>query len=69
MNLVEGILKERDRLVEMKQQMGSVYDLPELFFWRAMWEQAMNKATKAIAGELEITDMLAVYEELKEFEA
>lgn len=68
-NLMDGILKERDHLQEIKNACGSDWDRPEFFFYRAAWDQLMKRATEAIGGRMDAVEMLVLYSELQEFEA
>lgn len=70
MNLIEGILRQRDRLKELKNIIGEeLYNSPEFIFYRTSCDNLIERATTAIAGGVEITEMIKLYEELKDFEA
>lgn len=69
MNLVDAILQERDRLQVIKNACGDTWEMPEFFFYRAVWDNLTKRAADAIGGRMEVTEMLSLYNELKEFEA
>ena len=67
MNLVDAILKERDRLAQLRARVGKDFDTPAFIFWRAFWQDLMDRADSAIGGRLDVVQMLVLYEEMKKF--
>lgn len=66
MNLAEGILQERDRLIRAKEAVGDMWNIPEFFFIRAVYDDLMKRSEIALAGKMEATAMIKLYTEMKE---
>ena len=69
MNLVEGILEQRDRLASIKSAVGEDIDRPEFFFWKASINSLIDRATEALIGKIDVVEMIELIKEMKEFEA
>lgn len=66
-NLNDGILREYDRLQAVKTAIGEDATKPEFCFYMAGLNGLLNRATDALGGRLDVTEMLALYNEMKEF--
>lgn len=67
-NLIDKLLKERDRLLQIKEIIGEDWDNPDFVFYRLTYTSLLNRIDKAIAQRMEITDILSLVSELKEFD-
>ena len=67
-NLVDGILKERDRLIALRTDLGEQWDTPSFTFYRHEAQNLINRATTAIGGGLDVVQMIRLYKEMKDFE-
>jgi len=68
-NIIDGILKERDRLQGIKAAVGDDWNLPNFVFYRMGYEDLIRRADAAIGGHMEAVDCIALYQEMQEFEA
>lgn len=67
MNIIEGILQHRDRLQNLKSAVGDTWNLPELAFYRASWQDLIHRSGEAIAGRLDAVECIALYKEMEDF--
>ena len=67
-NFVQGILEQRDRLIELKRSIGDDLNRPEFFFYKAQLEELIAAADAAITGKMDTVDMIIIYKEMSEFD-
>jgi hypothetical protein len=67
MNLIDGILQQRDRLMAIKQAVGTGWGHPSLCFYRAIHEDLLRRADEAIGGRMEAVDCIELYREMRGF--
>ena len=68
MNLVDGILKERDRLIQIRADLGEDWETPNFAFYRHQGQTLIDLAANAISGGLDVVQMIRLYKEMKDFE-
>lgn len=68
-NLMDGILKQRDRLTGLRTALieTGVYDFPHFAFYRAQLDGLIDRAADAIGGGMHIVDMLVLFNEMEGF--
>lgn len=68
MNLMDGILTERDRLLALRAAIGEeVWQQREMCMYRAFHHDLVTRAAQALGGHMETIDMLALYTEMRSF--
>lgn len=69
-NLIDAILAERDRLAAIKEAVGEdLWGKSNMVFYRSLWQYLMDKSTEALAGRMDVVNTIALYQEMKDFEA
>ena len=68
MNLVEGILEERDRLKLIKDIVDQeTWNSNNMWFCRNSYENLLSLSKKALVGEMDINEMVELYIQMKDF--
>lgn len=67
-NLIDKLLEEKDRLLWIKKVIGEDWEKPNFVSYRIMYTILQNKIDEAIAGRMELVDMIGLVCKLKKFD-